>query len=34
MTHTASGSWLLNPADIQPHERGGGARTTPLVTAG
>lgn len=34
MTHTASGSWLLHPADIQPHERGGGARTTPLVTAG
>ncbi|WP_394541987.1 cupin domain-containing protein [Pantoea sp. SGAir0418] len=34
MTHTASGSWLLHPADIQPHQRGGGARTTPLVTAG
>lgn len=34
MTHTASGSRLLHPADIQPHERGGGARTTPLVTAG
>ena len=34
MTHTASSSWLLHPADIQPHERGGGARTMPLVTAG
>ena len=34
MTNTVSGAWLLHPADIETHERGGGARTTPLVTAG
>lgn len=34
MTQTISGAWLLHPADIEPHARGGGARTTPLVTAG
>lgn len=25
---------ILRPADITPHERGGGARTIPLVTSG
>lgn len=25
---------VLRPRDIAPHERGGGARTTPLVTRG
>ncbi len=25
---------VLRPRDIKPHERGGGARTTPLVTRG
>lgn len=25
---------VLRPRDIEPHERGGGARTTPLVTRG
>jgi len=34
MIKTPSRSWLLHPADIQKHDRGGGASTTPLVTAG
>lgn len=25
---------VMRPRDIKPHERGGGARTTPLVTRG
>jgi quercetin dioxygenase-like cupin family protein len=25
---------VMRPSDIKPHERGGGARTTPLVTRG
>ncbi|MGF6232959.1 quercetin dioxygenase-like cupin family protein [Inquilinus ginsengisoli] len=25
---------ILRPAEIVPHERGGGARTVPLVTSG
>jgi putative monooxygenase len=32
MTH--SEGRVLRPAEITPHERGGGARTTPLVTRG
>jgi quercetin dioxygenase-like cupin family protein len=31
MIKTASNSVLLNPDTIKAHERGGGARTTPLV---
>lgn len=34
MIKTASHSYLLHPADIKKHDRGGGASTTPLVTAG
>lgn len=32
MMKTASDSWLLKPDNIQTHDRGGGASTTPLVT--
>lgn len=34
MIKTESNSYLLHPADIKKHDRGGGASTTPLVTAG
>lgn len=34
MIKTTSRAWLLHPADMQKHDRGGGASTTPLVTAG
>lgn len=31
---TESNAYLLHPAEIQKYDRGGGASTTPLVTAG
>ncbi|MDU6411005.1 MAG: cupin domain-containing protein [Yersiniaceae bacterium] len=34
MMKTESNAYLLHPADIKKHDRGGGASTTPLVTAG
>ena len=32
MSMTKTEGCILRPSDITPHERGGGARTTPLVT--
>ncbi|KXJ31638.1 MULTISPECIES: cupin domain-containing protein [Pseudomonas] len=34
MIKTDSAAWLLKPEAIAKHDRGGGAATTPLVTAG
>jgi quercetin dioxygenase-like cupin family protein len=34
MIRTSSNAVLLQPEKIKKHERGGGARTTPLVTKG
>ncbi|MFE8646349.1 cupin domain-containing protein [Sphingomonas sp. NCPPB 2930] len=34
MIKTSEGAYLLQPENIKKHERGGGARTTPLVTKG
>lgn len=34
MIETPSRAWLLKPEDIERHDRGGGASTTPLVTKG
>lgn len=34
MMKTESNAYLLHPADIKKYDRGGGASTTPLVTAG
>ena len=34
MIKASSNSVILKPEDIKSHDRGGGARTTPLVTKG
>jgi quercetin dioxygenase-like cupin family protein len=34
MIETPSKAWLLKPEEIEKHDRGGGASTTPLVTKG